>query len=119
MTSDAGKKNILMSAVTSPSASSPALKLPVSKHRTEQSHADKAPEPAPNFKGMLDAGRKADRVVGDILVKENTVKSSFVLLESEHDDFKVICAMKKIKMGTLIREAIVAFIAENNDLLKR
>lgn len=117
MTSDEGKKNILMSAVTSTSANSPVLKLPVSKHKTEQSNADK--EPASNFKGMLDAGRKADRVVGNILVKENAVKSSFVLLESEHDDFKVICAIKKIKMGTLIREAIVAFIAENNELLKR
>lgn len=119
MATDESKKSILMSAVSTPSAESPALRLPVSKRKLEEPQTAPAPETAANYKSMLKAGRKADRVVGDILVEEETVKSTFALKRSEHNDFKVLCAMKNVKMGELVRDAILGFIEENKDLLKK
>ncbi|GEM_PF-6587701 len=119
MATDESKKNILMSAVSTPSSESPALRLPVSKRKIEETQTATTADTGANFKGMLDAGRKADRVVGNILVKEDTVKSTFALRRSEHNDFKVICAMKNVKMGELVRDAILGFIEENKDLLKK
>lgn len=119
MATDENKKNILMSAVSTASAESPALRLPVSKRKVEETETPPPADTTANFKGMLKAGRKADRVVGDILVEEDMVKSTFALKRSEHNDFKVLCAMKNVKMGELMRDAILGFIEENKKLLKK
>ena len=114
MASDQDKKDILKSVISSPKSS--PLTLPFKKPAATPS-VDESVKTS-DFTAMMREGQKNDPVAGSVLVKQQSVKSSYYLTEKEHSDFKVICAINKTPMASLIREAVLGYIAQNKHLLK-
>lgn len=115
MASDNEKKTILKSVISSPK-DTPSMVLPSRKPTTSLPEGTEIR--SSEFTAMMREGQKRDPVAGSTIVNQQSVKSSYYLTEKEHTDFKVICAINKKHMASLIRESILDYIKENKHLLK-